>query len=57
VNNSKKQKGKQMKVKITKGKQKGKIGRVVGVWVIIREYDVKIGCKYFSIKQKNTAEV
>ena len=52
-----------MKVKIIKGKNKGKIGRVMGIYVKYDEYktggryDLKIGQRYFIIPVKNTVVI
>ena len=37
------------KVKITKGPHKGKIGRIVGVYVMDKKYDVRINRQYYAI--------
>ena len=37
------------KVKITKGPHKGKTGRIVGVYVMDKKYDVRINRQYYAI--------
>ena len=37
------------KVKITKGPHKRKTGRVVGVYVADKKYDIRINRKYYTI--------
>jgi ribosomal protein L24 len=37
------------KVKIVKGTHKGKTGRIVGVYVLDKRYDVRIDRKYYAI--------
>lgn len=37
------------KVIITKGPQKGKTGRIVGIYVSAKKYDVRIDRQYYAI--------
>ena len=40
------------KVTITKGPHKGKTGRIVGIYVSAKKYDVRINRQYFAIPFK-----
>ena len=37
------------KVKITKGPHKGKTGRIVGIYVQDKKYDVRIDRRYYAV--------